>query len=125
MEKLTNVKAMEQAILIVKENNGSVELVEKLEKLKNQLSKKSTSHTTSPKAKANEALKLYLIQALEKFGKPLSISEMQKEDKQLQEYSNQKLSFLLNQLANDGLIIKSKDKNVSKFAVRGGEENVN
>lgn len=125
MEKLTNVKAMEQAILIVKENNGSAELVEKLIKLKNQLSKKSTKSTTSPKAKANEALKLYLIQALEKFGKPLSISEMQKEDKQLQEYSNQKLSFLLNQLANDGLIIKSKDKNVSKFAVRGGKENVN
>lgn len=125
MEKLTNVKAMEQAILIVKENNGSAELVEKLEKLKNQLSKKSTKSTTSPKAKANEALKSYLIQALEKFGKPLSISEMQKEDKQLQEYSNQKLSFLLNQLANDGLIIKSKDKNVSKFAVRGGKENVN
>lgn len=122
MEKLTNVKAMEQAILIVKENDGNAELVEKLEKIKNQLSKKSTRSTTSPKAKANEALKSYLVKALENFGKPLSISEMQLEDKQLQQYSNQKLSFLLNQLAKDGLIIKSKDRTISKFAVQGGEE---
>ena len=62
--KMTNVVAMEMAIEVVKENGGSTELVEKLEKIKEGFEKKKSSTKKTATQEENEKLKEIIIEFL-------------------------------------------------------------
>ena len=81
------------------------------------LDKKATSRGTSKTNPANENLKTTIVEALKEIAKPVTITELQKENAEMSEYSNQKLSALLKQLVDNGIVTKTIDKKKSYFSV--------
>lgn len=115
MEKLTNVKALEM-VLSFEEVKANAELVEKLEKMKAQFEKKNKGDKTlTAEQKKNEVLKTRLIEILAQYEVPKQIKQLTLENTELSEYSNQKLSALLNQLVKSGKVLKVDDKRTTKF----------
>ena len=81
------------------------------------LDKKATSRGTSKTNQANENLKTTIVEALKEIARPVTITELQKENSEMSEYSNQKLSALLKQLVDNGIVTKTIDKKKSYFSV--------
>lgn len=118
MIKLTNVLALEM-VLSMEEVKANVELVEKLTKMKEQFEKKNKSGEKKPsKAQIeNEEIKGKLVEFLSCLDNPVQIKEIQQEE-EFVEYSNQKLSALLKQLVEVGIVEKIVEKRVSRFIVK-------
>lgn len=120
MEKLTNVKALEM-VLGFAEVQENAELVEKLQRMKEQFEKKNRSATKdgvkvlSAEQKKNEVIKEKIVEILEICEEPKQIKELQAEFEELAEYSNQKMSALLKQLVECGKVEKIVEKRISKF----------
>jgi len=70
---------------------------EKLEALKAQLAKRSTSKTPTKTQKENEVVKETILAVLTDFGGKMTVTEMLTDDR-LHGFSNQKISALLRQL---------------------------
>lgn len=81
----------------------------------NLLNKKASSSAKTQTQKDNEGIKENIILALKKIDTPVTITELQKADSNMAQYSNQKLSALITQLVNDGRIVKAIDKKKSYF----------
>ncbi len=81
----------------------------------NLLNKKASSSAKTQTQKDNENIKENIILALKKIGTPVTITELQKADSHMAQYSNQKLSALITQLVNDNRIAKAVDKKKSYF----------
>lgn len=106
--KLTNVVAMEIAIKVVKENNGSVELVEKLEKIKEGFEKKKSSTQEE-----NEKLKEIIVNFLTESEKRFTAKEIP----ELAELTNQRIASLLTALVKDLKIQREVEKKKAYFFV--------
>lgn len=119
MEKLTNVKALE-LVLSMEEVKANAELVEKLNKMKDQFEKKNKSATKDGKKvltaeqKKNELIKENILEILGTCENPIQIKELMTMEG-MEEYSNQKLSALLKQLVESGKVEKIIEKRISKF----------
>ena len=119
MEKLTNVKALE-LVLSMEEVKANAELVEKLNKMKDQFEKKNKSATKDGKKvltaeqKKNELIKENILEILGTCENPIQIKELMTMEG-MEEYSNQKLSALLKQLVESGKVEKTVEKRISKF----------
>lgn len=119
MEKLTNVKALE-LVLSMEEVKANAELVEKLNKMKDQFEKKNKSATKDGKKvltaeqKKNELIKENILEILGTCENPIQIKELMTMEG-MEEYSNQKLSALLKQLVESGKVEKIVEKRISKF----------
>ena len=119
MEKLTNVKALE-LVLSMEEVKANAELVEKLNKMKDQFEKKNKSATKDGKKvltaeqKKNELIKENILEILGNCENPVQIKELMTMEG-MEEYSNQKLSALLKQLVESGKVEKIVEKRISKF----------
>ena len=119
MEKLTNVKALE-LVLSMEEVKANAELVEKLNKMKDQFEKKNKSATKDGKKvltdeqKKNELIKENILEILGTCENPIQIKELMTMEG-MEEYSNQKLSALLKQLVESGKVEKVVEKRISKF----------
>ena len=119
MEKLTNVKALE-LVLSMEEVKANAELVEKLNKMKDQFEKKNKSATKDGKKvltaeqKKNELIKENILEILGNCENPIQIKELMTMEG-MEEYSNQKLSALLKQLVESGKVEKTIEKRISKF----------
>lgn len=121
MMKLTNVLALEM-VLAMEEVKANADLVAKLETMKAQFEKKNKSATKdgkkvlSAEQKKNETLKEQIVQDLQ--GKePLQIKEMLLTLPCLvgKDFTNQKISALMKQLAEVGKVEKIVEKRVTKF----------
>lgn len=82
------------------------------------LDKKSASHgaVRSANQKANESIKEVLIGELVKMGKS-TITDLQKANEELSQYSNQKLSALITQLVKSDKVERVKEGKKSYFKV--------
>ena len=118
--KMTYVKALEIAMESVKDKT---EVVEKLEALKASIVKKNSAER-KPTAiqKANMAYKGAILDFMED-GKKYTISELMKEVVELADLSNQRVSALVRQLKDDGLVERTEEKRKAYFSKKIVTEN--
>ena len=117
--KMTYVKALEVAINTVAE----VEVREKLEALKASIAKKnSAERKPTATQKANEEYKKAILSFME-VGKKYTISELMKEVVELADLSNQRVSALVRQLKDSGLVERTEEKRKAYFSKKAVTEN--
>ena len=118
--KMTYVKALEIAMESVKDKT---EVVEKLEALKASIVKKnSAERKPTATQKANMAYKGAILDFMED-GKKYTISELMKEVVELADLSNQRVSALVRQLKDDGLVERTEEKRKAYFSKKIVTEN--
>ena len=115
--KLTNVVAMEMAIEVVKENSGSTELVEKLEKIKEGFEKKKSSTKKTATQEENEKLKDIIVVFLRDSEKKFTATELAKEVPELADLTNQRITSLLTALVKDLRIQREVEKRKAYFFI--------
>lgn len=120
MEKSKKVTKRDNfnALLKIEEVAKNSQLVEFINHELELLDKKSASRATAQTAnqKANEEIKKAIIDALVEVGKS-TITDLQKANEEMAQYSNQKLSALLKQMVESGEVAKTTDKKKSYFEV--------
>ena len=98
---------------IVKENTELIAFIDhELELLDKKTSAKSTKVNTEQVELMNK-----IVNALNEIGRSVTISELQKENAEMAEYSNQKLSAMLKKLVDNKQVTKIVDKKKSYFMV--------
>ena len=98
---------------IVKENTELVAFIDhELELLDKKTSAKSTKVNTEQVELMDK-----IVNALNEIGRSVTISELQKENAEMAEYSNQKLSAMLKKLVDNKQVTKIVDKEKSYFMV--------
>ena len=118
--KMTYVKALEIAMKAVEDNK---EVTEKLEALKESISKKnSAERKPTATQKANEEYKKAILSFME-VGKKYTISELMKEVVELADLSNQRVSALVRQLKDSGLVERTEEKRKAYFSKKTVTEN--
>lgn len=115
--KMTNVVAMEMAIEVVKENGGSVELVEKLEKIKEGFEKKKSSTKKTATQEENEKLKEAIVVFLRDSEQKFTATELAKEMPELADLTNQRITSLLTVLVKDLRIQREVEKRKAYFFI--------
>ena len=112
---MANKKTKRDLFLEVREVvAGNEELVAFVDHELELLDKKASTKST----KVNDeqiALMDKIINALNEIGKSVTISELQKENAEMAEYSNQKLSAMLKKLVDNKQVTKIIDKKKSYF----------
>ena len=68
-------------------------------------------------SKANEGLREAVFTALAKIGEPVTVTTLQKESPELAEFSNQKISYLLAGLKEDGRVVRTTEKKKAYYSV--------
>lgn len=118
--KMTYVKALEIAMKAVEDNK---EVTEKLKALKESISKKnSAERKPTATQKANEEYKKAILSFME-IGKKYTISELIKEVVELADLSNQRVSALVRQLKDSGLVERTEEKRTAYFSKKVVTEN--
>ena len=118
--KMTYAKALEIAMKAVEDNK---EVTEKLEALKESISKKnSAERKPTATQKANEEYKKAILSFME-VGKKYTISELMKEVVELADLSNQRVSALVRQLKDSGLVERTEEKRKAYFSKKAVTEN--
>ena len=118
--KMTYVKALEIAMKAVEDNK---EVTEKLKALKESISKKnSAERKPTATQKANEEYKKAILSFME-VGKKYTISELMKEVVELADLSNQRVSALVRQLKDSGLVERTEEKRKAYFSKKAVTEN--
>lgn len=114
---MANKKTKKDLFLEVREVvAGNEELVAFVDHELELLNKKASTKNT----KVNEeqvALMEKIVNALNEIGRSVTISELQKENAEMAEYSNQKLSAMLKKLVDNKQVTKMVDKKKSYFMV--------
>ena len=114
---MANKKTKKDLFLEVREVvAGNEELVAFVDHELELLNKKASTKST----KVNDeqvALMEKIVNALNEIGRSVTISELQKENAEMAEYSNQKLSAMLKKLVDNKQVTKMVDKKKSYFMV--------
>ena len=111
--KMTYVKALEIAMKAVEDNK---EVTEKLKALKESISKKnSAERKPTATQKANEEYKKAILSFME-VGKKYTISELMKSVVEIADLSNQRVSALVRQLKESGLVERTEEKRKAYFS---------
>ena len=114
---MVNKKTKKDLFLEVREVvAGNEELVAFVDHELELLNKKTSTKST----KVNEeqvALMEKIVNALNEIDRSVTISELQKENAEMAEYSNQKLSAMLKKLVDNKQVTKMVDKKKSYFMV--------
>ena len=117
--KMTYVKSLEIAMKSVEDNK---EVYEKLEALKESISKKnSAERKPTATQKANEGYKEAILSFME-VGKKYTISELMKSVVEIADLSNQRVSALVRQLKESGLVERTEEKRKAYFSKVAIEE---
>ena len=85
------------------------------------LDKKASNKKATKTQEANVGIKSTILAVLEG-GKSMTVTEMQSASAELGELSNQKVSALVRQLVEDGEVVKTIDKKVSRFSLADNGE---
>ena len=111
--KMTYAKALEIAMNAVKENK---EVYDKLDALKASIAKKnSAERKPTATQKANEGYKIAILDFME-VGKKYTITDLMKEVVELADLSNQRVSALVRQLKEEGLVERTEEKRKAYFS---------
>lgn len=81
------------------------------------LDRKHSKTSQTKTQKENELIKESIVKVLTEIDRPVTITELQNESAEIEVYSNQKLSALLKQLVQSGIVTKTIDKKKSYFSV--------
>lgn len=81
------------------------------------LDRKHSKTSQTKTQKENELIKESIVKVLTEIDRPVTITELQNESAEMEVYSNQKLSALLKQLVQSGIVTKAIDKKKSYFSV--------
>ena len=65
---------------------------------------------------ANESIKEQIVSALERIGKPVTVTQLLAED-EFTDLSNQKMSALLKQLREGGTVVRTVEKKVAYYSL--------
>ena len=95
---------------------GNAELVAFIDHELELLDKKTSAKSTKVNTEQVELMGK-IVNALNKIGRSVTISELQKENAEMAEYSNQKLSAMLKKLVDNKQVTKMIDKKKSYFMV--------
>lgn len=95
---------------------GNAELVAFIDHELELLNKKTSAKSTKVNTEQIELMGK-IVNALNKIGRSVTISELQKENAEMAEYSNQKLSAMLKKLVDNKQVTKMIDKKKSYFMV--------
>ena len=113
MEKITNVKAL---AYVLANTTLPEEVAEKLRTMKAQFEKKSSAERKpTENQKANAGFETVILQYMDEVGKPLTVSDIQKGC--LPDLSGQRVSAIVTQLKNDGLVVRTEDKRKAYFSL--------
>ena len=119
---MTNKKTKKDLFLEVREVvAGNEELVAFVDHELELLDKKASTKST----KVNDeqvALMDKIVNVLNEIGRSVTISELQKENAEMAEYSNQKLSAMLKKLVDNKQVTKMVDKKKSYFMIAEAPE---
>jgi predicted transcriptional regulator len=111
--KMTYAKALEIAMNAVKENK---EVYDKLDALKASIAKKnSAERKPTATQKANKSYKTAILEFME-VGKKYTITDLMKEVVELADLSNQRVSALVRQLKEEGLVERTEEKRKAYFS---------
>ena len=114
---MVNKKTKRDLFLEVREVvAGNEELVAFIDHELDLLNKKASTKSTKVN---NEQVALMekIVNVLNEIGRSVTISELQKENAEMAEYSNQKLSAMLKKLVDNKQVTKIVDKKKSYFMV--------
>ena len=112
--KMTYVKALEIA-MESESVKANAEVMEKLKALKASISKKnSAERKPTATQKANEGYKTAILDFME-VGKKYTITDLMKSVVELADLSNQRVSALVRQLKDDGLVKRVEEKRKAYF----------
>ena len=95
---------------------GNAELVAFIDHELELLDKKTNAKSTKVNTEQVELMDK-IVNALNEIGRSVTISELQKENAEMAEYSNQKLSSMLKKLVDNKQVTKMIDKKKSYFMV--------
>ena len=95
---------------------GNAELVAFIDHELELLDKKTSAKSTKVNTEQVELMGK-IVNALNKIGRSVTISELQKENAEMAEYSNQKLSAMLKKLVDNKQVTKMIDKKKSYFMI--------
>lgn len=112
MEKMTNVKALEVVL-----NGGEItpEVREKLEKMKAQFIKKNgAERKPTANQTENAGLKIDILDGMES-GKAYTITDLMKAIPSLADLSNQRVSAIVRQMKDEGLVTRTEEKRKAYF----------
>lgn len=119
MEKMTKKEMFGYIASAMAENEDVVAFCQHEIEL---LEKKSSKSGQTKVQKENEVLMVSIVNALAIIGRPVTISELQREDAMMSEYQNQKLSALLKKLVESGKVVRTVDKKKAYFSVPTDED---
>ena len=112
--KMTYVKALEIA-MESESVKANAEVMEKLKALKASISKKnSAERKPTATQKANEGYKTAILDFMEA-GKKYTITDLMKSVVELADLSNQRVSALVRQLKDNGLVKRVEEKRKAYF----------
>lgn len=118
MEKAKKVTKRENftAIRDILEGLGKTELVAVMEHELELLAKKNSADRKPTAVQvANESIKSVIVETLKAKGDKMTITEMQKANAELADFSNQRISALLKQLKEDGAVERVEEKRKAYF----------
>lgn len=118
MEKKLTKKEVFGMLLEVKEVASNEIFVEFINHELELLDRKASKSTQTKTQVENENIKYDIMVALQEIDKPMTITDIQKNNEIMATYSNQKLSALLNQLVKEEKVNKIVDKKKSYFTVK-------
>ena len=93
-----------------------------LENEKALLEKKASNRKATKTQTENVSIKATILTVLENFNRPMTITDIQSANEDLKALSNQKISALVKQLKDNGLVVKSVEKGKSLFSLAPTDE---
>ena len=116
--KKATKKEMFGKLIELAQENKRTDLIEFCEHEIELLNKKASASGQSKTQAENEKIKVVIAEELTRIARAVTISELQKESTELENFSNQKLSALLKQMVeNDKTVTKIIDKKKSLFTI--------
>lgn len=110
-KKMTYAVALDNAIAVVENEEVKARLLD----LKASLQKKASSKKATKTQVENEGIKDVILSVLTSTGNPMTVTAIQKADVSLGELSNQKVSALLRQMKDAGVVDKKSDKKTTLY----------
>lgn len=123
MTKMTKMDWFNAIATIIEATDAAnkAEALDFIEREKALLDKKRASAKQSKTAKENEGVKETIKTALIEVATAVTITELQNACEELAEYSNQKLSALMNGMVKDGILKKEMVKKKAYFSIAVGD----
>lgn len=107
-------------VIEVLETQGRNDLIEVMQHEIDLLEKKASNAKMTKTQTANEGIKKTIIEELARIGTPVSITNLIASSPAIATAtggSNQKVSALMTQLKNEGLVVRTQDKKTALFSI--------